>query len=1161
MKRKSECFKEFHSNFLIYFILFGLISIVCAGCGDSSSNNGSVVPAEAAVKKGTFVDSPVEGLSYQTESQSGVTDSEGRFEYRDGETITFSIGKEGLGQALAKEVITPVDVEVILGQALAKEVITPVDIVSGALDETNPTVINICRFLLSLDIDGDPDNGISISDKVGEALVDLPVDLSINFLDPSFEIETNPGIKWLFETLNGLDVFTGGIIPRVLISAEDALDHLRDTLSALPEEIPSTLGELWDMIWESDGADSDGDYLPDEVEEKLGTDPYDRDTDHDGLYDYNEIFGNGVFNDNAPIPDSDSDGIIAVLDPDDNNDGRNDGEMVDTDNDGIPNYLEYYGYTYNWMSGQFALWSEDDVKSDPSVVYYKTDPLQPSTDQDPYPDSMEVSGAYMDVSVKEPGNLPMVPAYPDIVVKLEGYAVTINEDITTSTGKSLSKGETWNAETQASYSHTDESNWEIGTSFTTTVKASLLDFGAEASMSMHANYGGSESKTYTVGTVKSQGGSSLQEEEWSTARSLNPTDSAHIKLFLKVYNYGTAVASNIIPTFTLRVGGRNIATFEQGNAQINLLEPGGVYPSASDVYWVVDSIDTGAGAVPISLTMNELRALETGAPVTLQLTQLTADVLRLSNQNNWENVGNWNAYMARFDAVCSKLFVDIGDGNAINYLVYSDDSPSAPKVTLRDVLLWVAGGKADAQDQKIQYYDRVNNNIGEKSLDGWDILVDGTTWDANKKLWDKDGDGQVDADFNLLDVVLGPDTAITAKVPHDPDLVTGRPEIHYAYFDEVHNLVCTYISDYYGIKSVKLYLGDPDDPLTESIEMHEDYTGTGYYSTTIPPDYEWQENEVVKAGNVRAYKSDPPDGAYMSVRSVEMLYAGPIDIQQRPLIRWVKLDHNELTLTAEVDAQNGSPVKSVYLDLLESSEDRIELQRIADRTNVWACHLPDGYHTPECRELVIATNERGFATSSEVTDRINVRGAGYANLLYQQHEYYKHTWRAPMITGFDISSMLQVTANYDWWFTCKFGPWEPNQDKSTPGNGEHPSYLVKDGSVDVFWGSTDALGLEVNQADWGGLTQSDLVLMLPVMYGDLDTPIPTPQSVPATGIQVGTSIVSYNAPHLIKATIESIAHEYTTEGKGWINGQYDHYDHDHTVTLTVRYVIFAPESE
>jgi|GEM_PF-1486677 len=1157
MKRKQGCFKdkEFHSDFLIYFILLGLISIVCAGCGGSSSDNVSVVTAEAAVEEGTFVDSPVEGLSYQTESQSGVTDPEGRFKYRDGETIIFSIGKEGLSQALAQEVITPVDGKVILGQALAKKVITPVDIVSGALDETNPTVINICRFLLSLDIDGNPDNGISISDKVGEALVGL----SIDFSDPDFE--NNPDIQTLFDTLNNQGVFTDNFIPRGLVSAEYASNHLRETLSALPEEIPGTLGELWDMIWESDGADSDGDYLPDVVEEKLGTDPFEQDTDHDGLYDYNEIFGNGVFDDSDPIPDSDNDGIIAVLDPDDNGDGRNDGELVDTDNDGIPNYLEYSGYTYNWMSGQFTLWSEDDVKSNPSVVYYKTDPLQPSTDQDPYPDSMEVSGAYMDVSVKEPGDLPMVPAYPDIVVKLEGYAITINEDITTSTGKSLSKGETWNAETQASYSHTDESNWEIGTSFTTTVSASLLDFGASASMSMHANYGGSESKTYTAGTVKSQGGSSLQEEEWSTARSLNPTDAAHIKLFLKVYNYGTAVASDIIPTFTLRIGNRNIATFEQGNAQINLLEPGGVYPSVSDVYWVVDSIDTGANVVPISLTMDELRALETGAPVTLQLTQLTAVVKRLNNQGTWEDVGDWNAYMARFDAVCSKLFVDIGDGNVINYLVYSDDSPSAPKVTLRDVLLWVAGGKADAQDQKIQYYDRVNNNIGEKSLDGWDILVDGATWDANKKLWDKDGDGQVDADFNLLDVVLGPDTAITAKVPHDPELVTGRPEIHYAYFDEVHNLVCTYISDYYGIKSVKLYLGDPDDPLTESIEMHEDYTGTGYYSTTIPPDYEWQENEVVEAGNVRAYKSDPPDEAYMSVRSVDRLYAGPIDIQQRPLIRWVKLDHNELTLTVEVDAQNGSPVKSVYLDLLESSEDRIELQRIADRTNVWTCRLPDGYHTPEYRELVIATNERGFATSSAVTDRVNVRGAGYVNLLYKQYEYYNHTWRAPRITGFDISSMLQVTADYDWWFTCEFGPYAPYDDPhSSPyDGGPHPSYLVKDGSVDVFWGSTDALGLEVNQADWGALTQRDLVLMLPVMYGDLDTPIPTPQSVPATGTSVGTSIVSYNAPYFIKATIESIAHEYTTEGKGWINGHYDHYDHDHTVTLKVRYVIFAPE--
>ena len=45
------------------------------------------------------MDSPTEGLEYQTETLSGITDANGTFEYREGETVTFYFGGSGLGQA------------------------------------------------------------------------------------------------------------------------------------------------------------------------------------------------------------------------------------------------------------------------------------------------------------------------------------------------------------------------------------------------------------------------------------------------------------------------------------------------------------------------------------------------------------------------------------------------------------------------------------------------------------------------------------------------------------------------------------------------------------------------------------------------------------------------------------------------------------------------------------------------------------------------------------------------------------------------------------------------------------------------------------------------------------------------------------------------------
>lgn len=923
-----------------------------------------------------------------------------------------------------------------------------------------------------------------------------------------------------------------------------------------------TLGSLWQDLQASlqdpPVSDSDGDGLTDDFEVYLGTNPNDQDTDGDGLYDFGEIFGNGVFNGQDLIPDDDGDGIYAVFDPDDDNDGVNDGEFVDTDNDGIPNYLEIYGYTYNWMSGRFLPWDEEDVKNDPSVPYYKSDPLQPSTDQDPYSDSMEVSGAFMDVTVEPPGDLPMVPAYPDIVVKLERYEVTLNADITTSTGTSLAKGDTWNTDTYDTHTHTDESNWEVGLEVS-------AKFGISGGTEVKASYthGESEADSTTTGTVKSSGGSSLTTEDWSTGRSWNPTEAAHIKLYFKFYNYGTAAANNIIPTLTLRIGGKNIATFEPGNSQINLLEPGGVYPTVPGAYWVVDSIDTGAGVVDISLTMDELRALETGAPVSVVLTQMTADVLRMTEDGVWEIVGDWNAYMSRYNAVCSNLLMDIGDGNAINYLVYSDNSSSAPKVTLRDALLWVAGGAEEGDQQLIRYYDRVNGGVGERDLAGWDFAVDRATWDASKPLWDADEDGQVDDGFNLFDLVLGPNSKITGRAPHPGDPAEGRPKIHYAYFDEANSVIRAYVSDYYGVKSVELFLEHPDSPFT----MHEEYyEGSGYYSIKIDPGYAWKETEKIRAANVKAYESDPPNEDFITESDVLPVYSGPVDVLQTPFIRWVRLNHNELMLTAEVQPRGGVPIQSVYLDFVGTSEEDIELEPLPGYENVWTCRLPDGYHTPDYPELVVAVNDHGFSASSAVTDRVNVRAAGTVTLYYIQQTVNCSQYSGEYVNGFALREVqtLDKLMKNDWsdgslndtWGHSYNPDWHVTADLITYPGGYDCAYWNSNPRVWIHWQAptpppTETIGLEVTQGEWAGLTRENLALMKPVMqdYGGSGWNSAYHDNMTSS---VGYSFVTYHAPYFVKATVEKV--EFTDPIVGSNK-------RDYTVSVDVKYVVFANANE
>jgi hypothetical protein len=112
---------------------------------------------------GRFLDSAVEGIDYASGNTTGTTDGAGTFEYEVGREVAFSIGG------------------VDLGSASGGETVTPVDLVPGG-DADSDAVVNIARFLQTLDADGDPSNGISVPEAVKSALqqqsasVDFSVD-------------------------------------------------------------------------------------------------------------------------------------------------------------------------------------------------------------------------------------------------------------------------------------------------------------------------------------------------------------------------------------------------------------------------------------------------------------------------------------------------------------------------------------------------------------------------------------------------------------------------------------------------------------------------------------------------------------------------------------------------------------------------------------------------------------------------------------------------------------------------------------------------------------------------------------------------------------------------------------------------------------------------
>ncbi len=123
-----------------------ITAAMLTGCGGDSSSDSSSTSSpqpQQQVKTGQFIDSAVEGLTYKTATQSGTTDSQGRFSYLDGEKVTFSIGALELPEVTTDQTITPMDV-----------------MKTSSLHDSR--VQNLARLLQTLDEDENPENGITI---------------------------------------------------------------------------------------------------------------------------------------------------------------------------------------------------------------------------------------------------------------------------------------------------------------------------------------------------------------------------------------------------------------------------------------------------------------------------------------------------------------------------------------------------------------------------------------------------------------------------------------------------------------------------------------------------------------------------------------------------------------------------------------------------------------------------------------------------------------------------------------------------------------------------------------------------------------------------------------------------------------------------------------
>ena len=286
--------------------------VLLANCGGGGSDSPSTLA-------GVFIDSPVINIGYRTATQNGDTNSRGEFKYLAGETVTFFIGDLEFPPVLAAEVVTPLDM-------------------ADTDDVAHHMVINIIRLLQLLDKDGDPDNGINITQTAKDNAVFLNFDLSVEGFEAQIGID-------LFIANGGQDTAQSDLVDTVL-----ALVHFVASL-ILSGEIDSedepvdnqSLIGTWEIASPTD-ADfymlsllEDGTYVHAEVNE---IDPNFLSGMEWGTYDVvglDEITTAQNFNNNGNAGLSDFDGsgprlrLIAqpsgslMYAPDTNNDGVSDG--------------------------------------------------------------------------------------------------------------------------------------------------------------------------------------------------------------------------------------------------------------------------------------------------------------------------------------------------------------------------------------------------------------------------------------------------------------------------------------------------------------------------------------------------------------------------------------------------------------------------------------------------------------------------------------------------------------------------------------------------------------------------------------------------------------------------------------------------------------------
>ena len=186
-------------------LLSASLALTISACNSSSSGDSETV------LQGVFLDAPVKGLMYLTSpsGKSGVTDTEGKYDYVAGDTVTFQLGNG-----------TPIT----LGTVEAKNEVRVTEL---------PQFLNVARALQTLDTDSSPDvidvSQITFPESLREVLGTLLTE-GTGDIESILSDSNIQAIEDASQPAEGSTDSAVDLVNTTVVSVSDAVEHVNGTL-------------------------------------------------------------------------------------------------------------------------------------------------------------------------------------------------------------------------------------------------------------------------------------------------------------------------------------------------------------------------------------------------------------------------------------------------------------------------------------------------------------------------------------------------------------------------------------------------------------------------------------------------------------------------------------------------------------------------------------------------------------------------------------------------------------------------------------------------------------------------------------------------------------------------------------------------------------------